>query len=298
MNLAGIYAASITPLLPDYSLDLSSVQPLLDFFYRRGCHGALLFGTTGEGPSFSPDERLAFLKEALTTRQQHAGFRLLAGTGTPSLEETISLTRAAFDLEIDGVVVLPPYYFRSVNDDGLFAWFSEVLRKAVPPEGVFLGYHIPKITGVNLSIELLARLKDAFPDQFTGIKDSSGDALFSEQLGKEFGKELLVLTGNDILLNHALEHNASGCITAMANLCSPDSRRVWDSFHSGRPDAGAQERLIQARKVLDRYPPAPPFVKALLAKLYDFPAWSTRPPLLPLPNEIIEKVADEFALVG
>src|SRR5574337_791676 len=141
--LSGIYAAAVTPLYPDYSIDVSAIPYVLDFLARRGCHGALLFGTTGEGPSFAPEERIEACKAALKVRQAHPDFKLLLGTGTPSLDETAALTRAAFDLGFDGAVVLPPYYFRTVSDDGLFAWFSEVIKRAVPGDGALFGYHIP-----------------------------------------------------------------------------------------------------------------------------------------------------------
>ena len=100
------------------------------------------------------------------------GFRLIAGTGTPSLSETVDLTKLAFDLGYDGVLVVPPYYFRKATDNGLFAWFSEVIKKSVPSNGYLLGYHFPNVAD-RTSIELLARLKDAFPTQFAGIEGSS-----------------------------------------------------------------------------------------------------------------------------
>jgi len=118
----------VTPLKNDSSLDLDSVPTLLNFLASRGCHGALFFGTTGEGPSFSPTERETLLRAVCEYRSAVPGFRLLAGTGTPSLSETIELTKLAFDLGYDGVVVLPPYYFRKATDEGLFNWFSEVIR--------------------------------------------------------------------------------------------------------------------------------------------------------------------------
>jgi hypothetical protein len=151
---------------PDFSLALEDVPLLLDFLARRGCHGALLLGTTGEGPSLSAQERLALLHAALPVRQSWPDFRLLAGTGTPSLEETVALTRQAFDLGLDGVVVLPPYYYRKVSDEGLLAWYGQVLRRGAPQDGAVFGYHIPGVTGVPLSLDLLAQLKDSFPGQF------------------------------------------------------------------------------------------------------------------------------------
>lgn len=173
--LAGVYAASVTPIKPDSSFDFEAVPVLLRFLASRGCHGALFFGSTGEGPSFSPSEREALLRSVRAFRQQAPGFRLLAGTGTPSLSETIDLTKLAFDLGYDGVLVLPPYYFRKATDDGLFNWFSALIQKAVPSDGYLLGYHFPNSAGIGFSLDLLSRLKDAFPKQFAGIKDSSHD---------------------------------------------------------------------------------------------------------------------------
>jgi 4-hydroxy-tetrahydrodipicolinate synthase len=163
--LAGVYAAAVTPIReqPDSSLDLESVPHLLTFLASRGCHGAVLFGTTGEGPSFSPAERETLMRSARAAREAVPGFRLIAGTGTPSLSETIGLTKLAFDLGFDGVLVVPPYYFRKATDNGLFLWFNEVIQKAVPADGFLLGYHFPNVAGIGFSLELLARLKDGFP---------------------------------------------------------------------------------------------------------------------------------------
>ena len=211
--LAGVYAAAVTPLR-DASLDLDSVPRLLTFLAERGCHGAVLFGTTGEGPSFSPAEREALMRCAREARQAIPGFRLIAGTGTPSLSETIELTKLAFDLGFEGVLVVPPYYFRKATDNGLFLWFSELIQKAVPSDGSLLGYHFPNVAGIGLSLELLKRLKGSFPVQFAGIKDSSHDADLARDLGATFGADLAVLTGTDSYLPLAMENQAAGCITA------------------------------------------------------------------------------------
>jgi 4-hydroxy-tetrahydrodipicolinate synthase len=293
-RLAGVYAAALTPLKPDYSPDPTALPALLDFLARRGCHGALLFGTTGEGPSFTPQERLLVFRAALDIRQIHPGFRLLLGTGTPSLEETVELTRAAFDLGADGVVVLPPYYFRKVSDEGLLTWYNQIIQRSVPSGGAVFGYHIPPITGVGLSFELLARLKDAFPDRFAGIKDSSADAQHAQEVGARFGADLLILNGTDRLFSLALQAGASGCITALANLFSPELRQVWDAHLRGDTDGKAQTRLNAARAVSESYPPAPPLLKMLMARWHGFPRWPVRPPLLPMSTELADKVAAEI----
>ena len=295
--LCGVFAAAVTPLNPDYSPALSDLPPLLDFLARRGCHGALILGTTGEGPSFSPAERRLIWQAAMKVREAHPDFRLLAGSGTPSLEETIELTRTAFDLGMDGVVVLPPYYFRKAGEEGLFAWFSQVLKRAVPSQGAFFGYHIPSVSGVPLSLDLLARLKEAFPFRFAGIKDSSADAQHAIQLGERFGEDLVVFNGNDPLFSLALQNHASGCITALANLASPKLRKVWEAHQRGETDEPAQADLKVARSLMDRYPPASPLLKALLAWQFRFPRWTVKPPLTPLPAEVEEKVLVEAQTV-
>lgn len=295
--LAGVYAAAVTPLKPDQTIDFEALPNLLRFLASRGCHGALLFGTTGEGPSFSPKEREAMLRSARVFCDQLPGFRLLAGTGTPSLSETIELTKLSFDLDYDGVVVLPPYYFRKASDDGLFTWFSELIRKAVPSNKYLFGYHIPATSGVGFSLHLLARLKDAFPVQFAGIKDSSHDEDFSTQIGKRFGPDLTVLNGTDSHLHHALKNHAQGAITAAANLISEDLREIWNLFQEGKDPSETQSRVTKQRLVLEKYTPFPPSLKTLLHKLHDFPQWSVLPPLENLSHDAVEKITQEFQKV-
>lgn len=283
--LSGVYAAAVTPITPDYSPDLDSIPVYLDFIHQNGCHGVLLFGTTGEGPSFSPETRLVVFRVAQEFQQQQPAFRLMVGVGMPSLDETITLTRAAFKLGVDAVVALPPYYFRNVTDEGLFLWFKTLLQRAVPDGGSLLGYHIPAVTGVPLSIDLLSRLKEAFPNRFAGIKDSSSDPDHAVRLGQRFGHDLLVLTGNDRLFSLALQSQASGCITAMANLSSPDLRIIWDAFQRGGNALQVQARLDTCRTVMEKYTPFPRFIKAILAAKHTFPLWPMCPPLLSLSDE-------------
>jgi len=298
--LAGVYAAAVTPLReqPDSSLDVESVPLLMKFLASRGCHGMVLFGTTGEGPSFSPSERETLMRTARLAREREAmpGFRLIAGTGTPSLSETIDLTKLAFDLGYDGVLVVPPYYFRKATDNGLFAWFSEVITKAVPSNGYLLGYHFPNVAGIGFSIELLARLKDAFPTQFAGLKDSSHDFDLARNLGEKFGSDLVVFTGTDSYLQLALQNKAAGCITAPANIISPDLREVWDLMNEGKDpmQTNAQARVKAQREILDKYPPFPPTLKALLHRLHGFPRWSVRAPLESISRALEEQVVQEF----
>lgn len=291
--LAGVYAAAVTPLHGS-DLDLESVPALLRFLASRGCHGAVLFGTTGEGPSFSPTERERLMRCAREAREAMPGFRLIAGTGTPSLSETIELTKLAFDLGFEGVLVVPPYYFRKATEHGLFLWFSELIRKAVPADGFLLGYHFPNVAGIGFSMELLKRLKDEFPTQFAGLKDSSHDADLARNLGATFGSDLAVFTGTDSYLPLAMQNQAAGCITAPANILSPHLREVWDSLNEGGDSTEAQARVKRQRDILDQYPSFPPTLKALLHRLHGLPRWSVRPPLESISSELEEQVVEKF----
>jgi 4-hydroxy-tetrahydrodipicolinate synthase len=292
-----VYAAAVTPLKPDSTLDLESVPVLMRFLASRGCHGAVLFGTTGEGPSFSPTEREALMRAALTFREEQKNFRLIAGTGTPSLSETIELTKLAFDLGYDAALIVPPYYFRKATDDGLFTWFSEVIKKSVPADKYVIGYHFPNVAGIGFSIELLSRLKDAFPSQFAGIKDSSHDADLARNLGERFGSDLVALTGTDTYLKMAMENKAAGCITAPANIISPELREVWDLMNEGKDSTEAQRRVTEKRQILEKYPPFPPTLKALLHRLHGLPRWGVKPPLESISAKLEEEAINELTAI-
>ncbi len=297
--LAGVYAAAISPLKADASsFDFEAAPALLHFLASRGCHGALLFGTTGEGPSFSPKEREAYMRSVRVVRNQLRGFKLLAGTGTPSLSETIELTKLAFELNYDGVVVLPPYYFRKATEDGLFNWFSELIQKAVPEGKHLLGYHIPVMTGVGFSLDLLERLKTKFPNQFAGIKDSSHDEAFAAALGQRFGNELFVLNGTDSYFHHALKNHAQGAITAPANLISENLREIWDLFQDGKDPSEVQAKVTEQRHFLEHYSPIAPVLKGLLHKIYDLPNWSLRHPLESLDEKTLAAAAEGFLKIA
>lgn len=292
--LAGVYAAAVTPLKPDSTVDFESIPLLMRFLASRGCHGVLLFGTTGEGPSFSLKEREAVLRSVRVSRNQLPGFRLMAGTGTPSLAESIELTKLAFDLGYDAALVLPPYYFRKATDNGLFDWFSQLINKSVPKDKSILGYHIPGAAGIGFSLELLARLKDAFPVQFAGIKDSSGDVNFATEVGKRFRRDLAVFNGTDSLFAHALSNHAQGAITAPANLISPYLRELWELFQEGKDTSEIQASITAQRNILEKYTPMAASMKAMLHKLHNFPQWSVKPPLETLDEAMIQNAIREF----
>ena len=282
-----MYAASITPIDEKGNPDLKAIPEYVAFLANRGCHGSLILGTTGEGTSFSPEERVAIWEAAVSVRDTYPAFRLFAGTGTPSLTETISLNRAAFDLGFDAVVVLPPFYYRNVGDEGLFDWYAQIIESSVPEGKHLLGYHIPALSGVSLSLDLLKRLNSFDEHKFAGLKDSSGDREHAHMLVANLDSKL-ILVGHDKLFADALKAGASGCITALANLESPSLRAIWDAHERGEINIDVQNSVNEARSVLDSQPPAPSFLKAMLHELHNFPKWSVRAPLLALDEDQIQ----------
>jgi 4-hydroxy-tetrahydrodipicolinate synthase len=234
------------------------------------------------------------MRAASACRDQLPGFRFIAGVGTPSLSETIELTKLAFDLGYDAALALPPYYFRNASEAGLFNWFSELITQAVPSDGYLLGYHFPRVAGIGFSINLLARLKEAFPTQFAGIKDSSHDADLTRNLGEKFGDDLVVLTGTDSYVQLAMENKAAGCITAPANIISPELRHVWDLIREGKDASAAQAHVTELREILDKYPPFPPTLKALLHRLHGLPRWHVKPPLVDITEAMEEQIVSEL----
>lgn len=297
-QLQGVYAAAITPLRDDYTLDLDQIPGYLKFLAERGCHGALVLGTTGEGTAFSPTERIAIFKAAARIREEKPEFRLLAGTGTPSLQETIDLNRAAFRLGFDGVLVLPPFYHRKIEEAGLEQWYHTVIEQSVPSEGALFAYHIPGVSGVPISFTLLQTLKDSYPNQFAGLKDSSGDPDHAKKLGETFGNDLVVFNGNDRLFRLALNQHAAGCITAPANVISPFLRNLWDTYHEGQDPIEEQSPVEKARRMLDQYSPAAPILKGILEKRYGFPHWAVRPPLLDVTSAVASQATASLESAG
>jgi 4-hydroxy-tetrahydrodipicolinate synthase len=294
-SLSGVYAAAVTPLGSKGQSLISDIPILLDFLSNHGCHGALVLGTTGEGPSFSPDERADIWEAASQWRaKEQSTFRLLAGTGTPSLTETIELTKVAFDLGFEAVCVLPPFFFRSASEEGLFDWFAQVIDKSVPNKGFLLGYHIPAVSGVALPLTLLQRLNAEFPERFAGLKDSSG----SLDSAREYAAGLpskAVLVGNDKLLGPGLDVGAAGCITAGANLWSSNLREIYEAHLSAKITAALQTEVDSLRAIMDTIPPAPAFAKALLHARYNLPLWKVRPPLRDLSDEQIQSALSQLS---
>ena len=293
-DLPGVYAAVVTPLKPSLEIDLDSLPPLMDFLAERGCHGALVLGTTGEGPAFSVEERTAMMRTAAEYRDQmRPGFRLMAGTGAVNLTDAITLTRAAFDLGFDAALALPAFYFKGVSAAGLAAYFGQLIEASVPSEGRLLVYHIPQVSGVGVPAETVAQLRKRYPRQLWGMKDSQDHLPHTQAVLREF-PGLGVFAGSDAIMSDALQAGAVGAITALANITAPLNRRVWDAHQQGQGAPEAQARLTRAREVTAGLGGSA-VQKFALSELFGFPHWPVRPPLEDLSAEVKARLRRELA---
>lgn len=289
-RFTGVYCAAVTPMRGQH-VDTDALQWHLTTLAAEGCDGALLMGTTGEGPSLSLAERETIMTAAVSAK---SGLRLLAGTGTPSLPETIQATRRAFDLGADGVVVVPPYYYRNAPVDGLRAFYAEVIRQAVPSDGALLAYHIPPVSGVAVPRELLSPLVDEFGAQMAGVKDSGGDIAYSVDMASAL-PSLDVFVGSERLLLAGLQAGAVGCITAGANVLAPYCAAVYRAWRDGGQAEALQEKLTAVRLAIEAVSPAPATYKALLALRHGGEGWDVRLPLLNHPGKVIDALIDRLA---
>jgi 4-hydroxy-tetrahydrodipicolinate synthase len=278
VGLKGVLAAVLTPM--DEGLNPNH-RDFAAHCYRllaAGCHGLSVFGTTGEANSLSVDERLAAL-EALVESGVPAE-KLLPGTGSCALTDTVRLSRAALEAGTAGALVLPPFYYKGVSDDGLFRFFAEVIERVGDNSLRLYPYHIPQMTGVDLGLSLISRLINAYPGVVVGTKDSSGDRERIMTLCREF-PDFSVFAGTETLLLETLRSGGEGCISATVNVTSRLARRVHDAHAAAKHDEAEalQKHLTQLRASIEAYPVIPA-LKQLVARLTGDKQWrNLRPPL-------------------
>jgi 4-hydroxy-tetrahydrodipicolinate synthase len=284
----GVFCAALTPLdadlAPDHAVFAKHCRHLLD----EGCDGIALLGTTGEANSFSGAERKALLEAAVGAGI--APSQLMPGTGVPALTETVDLTRHALSLGVTTVVMLPPFYYKDITDDGLYASYSEVVQRLGDPHLKIVLYHIPQMSHQPIPHAVIARLRAAYPATIVGIKDSSGDFANMTAMIEKF-EGFAVLAGADPLLLPLLKKGGAGCITATSNLVARDIAYVFAHFNDG--DAAldaAQQRIVKARERASLFPQIAA-LKALLAQRTGHIGWHRlRPPLVPLSQENVDQL--------
>lgn len=293
-ELFGVFPAVVTPLTSSDRLMKENLRLHIQTLKKEGCQGFALLGTTGEGPSMGINERVEVIKVGIAEAK---GSTILVGTGSPSLTDTIYLTQKAFELGAKGVLVIPPYYYKNVSSDGVFIYYRRLIDEAVPKNGKIILYHIPQLTQVPFTFELIERLLEYAPNQIAGIKDSSGSLEYLGELSKcypNFG----IFVGNDKLFLSGLELGAVGCITAPSNILSPLLIEIFNTFNSGKDAGLLQNQLSLIRKVLEQYPPFPSSIKFLLSMRYKTKGWHLRPPLIPLSENEKRSLVNELIKIG
>ena len=293
---AGIWCPVLTPvdqaLKPDAARFVAHARWLLD----EGCHGLVVFGTTGEANSFSVDERIELLEAVVDAGLPRD--RMLVGTGCCALTDTVRLTAHALSLGITGVLALPPFYYKNNPDEALFASFDQVIQRVGDRNLKLYLYHFPSLSGVPITPGLLERVGAAYPEILAGVKDSSGDWNNTRLLIERF-PDLAIFPGAETLLLPALKAGGAGCISASCNVNARQIRKLYDDFKAGSKDIEQQQgQLITVRKVLQRRPMIP-VMKHLIADRRNDPAWRrVRPPLLPLPDVEADALEDELSALG
>jgi len=271
--LSGVIAAIATPIDETGAPDLKRAVNLARYLLDNGCDGLNVLGTTGEATSFSVDERKgvmgAYKENGLPMH------RLMVGTGAASVTDAIALTRHAAELGFGGALVLPPFYYKGVPDDGLVAYIESLVKATEQrPIPIYL-YHFPAMSGLPWHVALIRRLLDSFPSRIVGLKDSSGDMAYARSAAA-ISKSFAVFPSTEACLLEARRGDFAGCISATANLNADLCARAWS-----QGDTTALDAAVTIRKLFDGKALVPG-VKALLAHIHGEPSLSrVRPPLAP-----------------
>lgn len=282
--LRGVIAAVATPIDDQGAPDRERALKLARYLLDNGCDGLNVLGTTGEATSFSLSERMG-----LMSAYREAGLpmqRLMVGTGAAAVSDAIALTRHAAELGFAGALILPPFYYKGVPDDGLVAYVDAIVKAtADKPIPIYL-YHFPAQSGLPWHVALIKRLVDAYGRRIVGLKDSSGDMQFAREAAK-IAPGFAVFPSNEAALLEARGGTFAGVISATANCNADLCARAWQ-----QGDQTALDQAVTIRKLFDGRALVSG-VKALLAHIHGDPALAAvKPPLAAFP------AADRVSVIG
>ena len=276
----GVWSPAITPLHSDLGIDCERYVAHAQWLLENGCHGLTVFGTTGEANSFSVAERMALLEALLAKGIEPR--RLMIGTGCCALTDSLALSRHAVANGCKQLLMLPPFYYKGVGDEGLFGSFARIVEGVGDAEMRLFFYHFPRLSGVPITTGLIDRTRSAYPDIVAGVKDSSGDREHTLALIERY-PDLAVFPGAETLLLAGLRTGGAGCITASANVNVAAIRRLYDAWCGSGEDADALDRVVHAIRGAMESHPMVPALKYVAAHYRQDPAWATvRPPMLAL----------------
>ena len=281
-RIRGVLSPVVTPFRPDLTADSERFIRHCRWLLSQDV-GLAVFGTNSEANSLSVEERIELLDRLVGAGLDSA--RMMPGTGCCALPDSVRLTQHAMKLGCAGVLMLPPFYYKGVSDDGLFRNFAEVIERVGDRRLRVYLYHIPPVAQVPITLPLIERLLKAYPESVAGLKDSSGDWNNTKALLDTFaGSGFDVFPGSETFLLAGMRHKGAGCISATANVNPGPIARLAATWRDASADT-QQARLDEIRGIMQSYVMIPA-LKAAIAHYGDDPAWATvRPPLVALTRE-------------
>ncbi len=286
----GMIPAIITPFNASGEVDSTALIAHARHLLAQGCGALVVMGTTGEANSLSLAERQMILELFATAGL--AG-RVLAGTGFCNLPETVALSRIAAEAGVAGVLVMPPFFYRQVSMDGVFTYYAaliEALKDDLPPLYI---YDFPAMSGIDITLETLRRLDEAFPGVIAGLKNSSGD--FAEMLAQQAALPRWdIFPGTELVLLDALKAGMPGCISAGFNVLAAGAVALAENWQAD--DAASRQNILATRRRSIQSRPVIPALKALLARQVPGVVQNrVRPPLRPLAAGELDSLVAELA---
>ncbi|MBV8888708.1 MAG: dihydrodipicolinate synthase family protein [Alphaproteobacteria bacterium] len=275
---AGVLVPVLTPFTAQGAPDAGRFAAFCRWLLDQGADGLAIFGTTSEANSMSAGERMRLLDGLVADGVPAA--RLMPGTGACSMTEATELVRHAVAHGCGGVLMLPPFYYKGMPEDGIFRFIAGVVDKVASPALRVYLYHIPPVAQVGFSLNLVGRFIAAYPTTVVGLKDSSGDWSNTAALLERF-PGFAVFPGSEVFLLDALRKGGVGCITASGNVNVPGIRKVYENWQGPQADA-LQAEITNVRKTIQAYPMVPA-LKRIVAHFHQDPEWAAvRPPMVPL----------------
>ena len=293
-RFSGVLSPVVTPFDDALDPDGPRLAAQCKWMVSQGV-GLAIFGTNSEANSLSVGEKISLLDEL--TESGVPGERLMPGTGCCALSDSVELTRHAVDVGCRGVLMLPPFYYKGVSDEGLYRNFAEVIERVGDTRLKVYLYHIPPVAQVGISLELIERLVTDYPDTVVGIKDSSGDWSNTQAMLDRGWDDFRVLVGSETFLLKNMRAGGAGCISATANVNPAAIHRLYLEWQSDSADD--QQAALNALRDIVQTQPMIPALKAIVARYSGVDSWRRlRPPLVALTEAQYTALYEALDTVG
>src|SRR6059036_729905 len=297
--IRGVLAPVVTPFKDDFSPDRKRFIAHCKWLLSQNC-GLAVFGTNSEANSLSLEERLNLLDELVAAGVDPA--RMMPGTGCCSIMETVKLTAQAVGNGCAGVLMLPPFYYKDVSEEGLYRYFSEVVQRIGDARLRIYLYHIPPVAIVGITARLVERLLKSYPNAIAGMKDSSGDWKNTKTFLDAFAKDGFdVFVGSESFLLANMRNGGVGTISATANVNPAAIHKLYRQWNTADDADQQQSQLNVVREVFSsrKFPSMIAALKQAIAIYGNDPEWSrVRPPLVELTPDHAKTLAAELKAIG